>query len=120
MAIKEYIADYEPINFALSTEAPGKREKAKEVMVESEEESKMQPDPQPLLNAAAIRFKPIGLYDAPDPTPFEPLVGPHQGRWACVFMFYRTRPMFEHLCELDERSFLHKRFWRNLKKVRER
>lgn len=49
----------------------------------------MQPDPQPLLNAAAIRFKPIGFYDAPDVMAFEPLVGPRHGRWACVFMFYK-------------------------------
>lgn len=49
----------------------------------------MQPDPQPLLNAAAIRIKPIGFYDAPDAEPFRPVVGPHQGRWACVFMFYK-------------------------------
>jgi len=41
----------------------------------------MQPDPQPLLNAAAIRTKPIGFNDAPDTTPFRPLVGPQQGRF---------------------------------------
>ena len=30
-----------------------------------------------------------------------------------------TKPMFEQLCELDEHSFLHKPFWRNLRKARE-
>jgi len=32
--------------------------------------------------------------------------------------FTVTKPMFKQLCELDEKSFLYKTFWDNLKKVR--
>jgi len=32
--------------------------------------------------------------------------------------FTVTRPMFEHLCRLDEKSFLHKSFWSNVKQAR--
>jgi len=35
-----------------------------------------------------------------------------------VLAFTVTRPMFEQLCGLDERSFLYKPFWRNLRKAR--
>jgi len=34
--------------------------------------------------------------------------------------FTVTPPMFRQLCELDEKSFLHKPFWRNLRRARER
>ncbi len=29
-----------------------------------------------------------------------------------------TKPMFEQLCALDERSFLYKPFWKNLREAR--
>ena len=35
-----------------------------------------------------------------------------------VLAFTVTRPMFEQLCALDERSFLYKPFWKNLRKAR--
>ena len=35
-----------------------------------------------------------------------------------LIAFTVTKSMFEQLCALDDRSFLHKRFWRNLKKTR--
>jgi hypothetical protein len=33
--------------------------------------------------------------------------------------FTVTKPLFEQLCALDERSFLHKPFWQRLRKARE-
>ena len=35
-----------------------------------------------------------------------------------IIAFTVTRPMFKQLCELDERSFLYKPFWKNLLKAR--
>jgi hypothetical protein len=35
-----------------------------------------------------------------------------------VLAFTVTRPMFEQLCALDERSFLHKDFWKRLRAAR--
>jgi hypothetical protein len=35
-----------------------------------------------------------------------------------ILAFTVTKPMFKQLCELDEKSFLYKMFWDNLKKVR--
>jgi hypothetical protein len=35
-----------------------------------------------------------------------------------LIAFTVTKPMFEHLCGLDDKSFLHKAFWKNLKKAR--
>ncbi len=49
----------------------------------------MQPDPTNLLRIAGIDLPLVGLYDAPDPHPFEPLVEPPPGRSACIFSFYR-------------------------------
>jgi hypothetical protein len=43
----------------------------------------MQPDPSPILKRLAIVEPLIGLYDAPDPAPFAPLVTP--GNRQCVF-----------------------------------
>ena len=37
-----------------------------------------------------------------------------------VLAFSVTKPMFEQLCALDERSFLHKPFWQTLRKTRAR
>jgi hypothetical protein len=31
-----------------------------------------------------------------------------------LIAFTVTKPMFERLCQLDEESFLYKRFWRDL------
>lgn len=49
----------------------------------------MQPNPEVLLENMGLELPLIGLYDAPDPTPFEPLVALREGRWACVFMYYK-------------------------------
>jgi len=35
-----------------------------------------------------------------------------------ILAFTVTKPMFKQLCELDEKSFLYKRFWDNLRKAR--
>jgi hypothetical protein len=35
-----------------------------------------------------------------------------------ILAFTVTKPMFEQLCALDENSFLHKSFWRNLRQAR--
>ncbi len=50
----------------------------------------MQPDPSNLLSIAGISRPLVGAYDAPDPTPFAPLVEPPPGRRACVFSFYKA------------------------------
>jgi hypothetical protein len=49
------------------------------------------PDPSALLAALGSTLTPIGLYDAPDPAPFAPLVEPKRAarRGACVFDFFR-------------------------------
>lgn len=36
-----------------------------------------------------------------------------------IIAFTVTKPMFEQLCVLDERSFLYKAFWKNLQEARE-
>jgi hypothetical protein len=59
----------------LSGLAPGRSE-AKEVTV--------QPDPAPILATLNIGEPLIGLYDAPDPAPFAPLVEPATER-ECIF-----------------------------------
>lgn len=55
----------------------------------AENESGMaaQPDPRVLLERLHIEQPLIGLYDAPDPAPFEPLVRPAAGR-TCMWTFY--------------------------------
>lgn len=35
-----------------------------------------------------------------------------------ILAFTVTKPMFKQLCELDDKSFLYKPFWRNLRKAR--
>ena len=35
-----------------------------------------------------------------------------------ILAFTVTKPMFKQLCDLDEKSFLYKPFWRNLRKAR--
>jgi Uncharacterised ArCR, COG2043 len=49
------------------------------------------PDTRTLLAALDLHTPLIGLYDAPDPAPFSPLVEPAQGarRGPCLFHFYR-------------------------------
>ncbi|MFH1488248.1 MAG: DUF169 domain-containing protein [Pseudomonadota bacterium] len=49
----------------------------------------MKPDPTTLLLKTGISHPLIGVYDAPDPDAFGPLVSPKPGKWACVFMFYK-------------------------------
>jgi hypothetical protein len=49
----------------------------------------MQPNPTRLLEKAGLTTPLIGFYDAPDPEPFAPLVGPAEGKRACVFCFYK-------------------------------
>ena len=48
----------------------------------------MQPDPSIILERLSITEPLIGFYDAPDPTPFEPLVTPHSRQ--CVFSSLRN------------------------------
>jgi len=35
-----------------------------------------------------------------------------------ILAFTVTKPMFIQLCDLDEKSFLYKQFWKNLRKAR--
>ncbi len=49
----------------------------------------MIPDPSRLREAAGITTPLIGLYDAPDPEPFAPLVAAGSGAERCVFSRYR-------------------------------
>jgi Uncharacterised ArCR, COG2043 len=48
----------------------------------------MQPDPSQILERLSISTPLIGLYDAPDPLPFEPLVVPKPRQ--CVFASFRA------------------------------
>ena len=43
----------------------------------------MQPDPSTMLDRLSISEPPIGFYDAPDPSPFMPLIAP--GGHQCIF-----------------------------------
>ncbi len=47
----------------------------------------MQPNPGNLLKRTGVTMPLIGLYVAPDPTPFEPLVSPAPGQEVCTFSF---------------------------------
>jgi hypothetical protein len=51
------------------------------------EEDAVQPDPSTILEVLSIREPLIGLYDAPDPAPFAPLVEPAKSN-ECVFASY--------------------------------
>lgn len=42
-----------------------------------------------LVEQAGFDYPPIGLYITPDPAAFEPLVRPAEGKWACVYMFFK-------------------------------
>ncbi len=46
--------------------------------------------PENLLKISGITTPLIGFYDAPDPSPFQPLVSPKSGGHACVFAYYNS------------------------------
>lgn len=48
----------------------------------------MQPDPSSLIERIDLTIPLIGFYDAPDVTPFEPLVRPEPKKNICVFAFW--------------------------------
>jgi len=48
-----------------------------------------QPDPAYLISRIGLTIPLIGFYDAPDTSPFEPLIKPEPGKRACIFAFYR-------------------------------
>jgi hypothetical protein len=48
----------------------------------------MPPDPSRLLERIGITFPLIGFYDAPEVSPFEPLVRVESGESSCIFSFY--------------------------------
>ena len=48
-----------------------------------------QPDPTNLIKRIGLTVPLVGFYDAPDTSPFEPLVQPKSGKRACVFAFYK-------------------------------
>ena len=48
----------------------------------------MQPEPTTLLSRISITTPPIGFYDAPDVSRFEPLVRVTRGETSCIFSFY--------------------------------
>jgi hypothetical protein len=49
----------------------------------------MQADPTNLLSRIGLRVPLVGFYDAPDASPFKPLVKPKLGKRVCIFAFYR-------------------------------
>jgi hypothetical protein len=48
----------------------------------------VQPDSTNLIEQIGLSVPLIGFYDAPDISPFEPLVEPEAGKRACLFAFY--------------------------------
>ncbi len=50
----------------------------------------MQPDATHLMKQIDLTLPLVGLYDAPDPAPFAPLVAPKEGRWACAYGFFQS------------------------------
>ncbi len=48
-----------------------------------------QPDATNLIEKIGVNIPIIGLYDAPDASPFEPLITPKPGKGACIFAFYK-------------------------------
>jgi len=47
-------------------------------------------NPRFLMEKAGVTTPPVGFYDAPDPSDFEPTVKPKEGIWSCLFMFYKN------------------------------
>jgi len=50
----------------------------------------MAPDPTRLITRIGLNVPLIGLYDAPTPEPFEPLVTPPREKRSCVFAYYKN------------------------------
>ncbi len=50
----------------------------------------MFPNPATLIDRIGLGTPLIGLYDAPDTEPFEPLVSPRPGAHVCVFAYYKA------------------------------
>ena len=50
----------------------------------------MQPDPTELMKQINLQTPLVGIYDAPDISPFTPLVTPSVAKSACVFAFYKS------------------------------
>jgi hypothetical protein len=48
----------------------------------------MQPDPTNLLRRISVETPPLGFYDSPEVSPFEPLVRLKSGDSSCIFSFY--------------------------------
>jgi len=48
-----------------------------------------QPNPAYLISRIGLTIPLIGFYDAPDTSPFEPLIEPESNKRACIFAFYR-------------------------------
>jgi hypothetical protein len=48
----------------------------------------VQPYPTDLIEKLSLEVPLVGLYDAPDAAPFEPLVAPDPGKHVCMFAFY--------------------------------
>jgi hypothetical protein len=48
------------------------------------------PDPSEFLRIAGIEVPLIGMYDAPDKSPFEPVVEVKPGKHVCVFAFFKS------------------------------
>ena len=46
------------------------------------------PDPSNLIDSLGLDVPPVGLYDAPDVAPFQPVVRPGEGQRTCIFAFY--------------------------------
>ena len=50
----------------------------------------MQPDPSELIKQIGLTTPLIGFYDAPDASPFEPLIKPTPNKRVCIFAFYKS------------------------------
>jgi hypothetical protein len=50
----------------------------------------MSRDPSEFLRIAGIELPLIGMYDAPDKGPFEPVLEPKPGKQTCVFAFFKS------------------------------
>jgi hypothetical protein len=50
----------------------------------------MQPDPSEFIRVTGISIPLVGLYDAPEIAPFEPLKRPGKGDRVCIFAFFKS------------------------------